>query len=111
MRQRRSEQLGSLSANNDGLKVENQQLQHQIAQIAGQNRDLVAENAQLKEELLALKQQMMTIKNPVGPPHETGSSWFQNICIFACHWVRVSGMLASGHRGYKLHLVFFQRLG
>ena len=66
MRQRRSEQLGSLSANNDGLKHENQQLQHQIAQFATQNRDLVNENAQLKEEMQALKQQLLAFKNPVG---------------------------------------------
>lgn len=65
MRQRRSEQLGSLSANNDGLKVENQQLQHQIAQIATQNRDLVTENQQLKEELQALKQQLLAVKGSV----------------------------------------------
>jgi len=55
MRQRRTEQLGSLSTTCDGLKHENNTLQQQCNMLIIQNRDLQTENAQLKEELLAIK--------------------------------------------------------
>lgn len=61
MRQRRAEQVSSLSVSNNEMKAENSALQQQLAHLANHNRELMTENAGLRQEVLNLKQTLVCL--------------------------------------------------